>query len=1087
MIVRMTDDNAGGRGNDDAEAQGRISPSRFMRELRPEYYSDTREDRSIVLTASTLEYHLDSITSRNQTQEFEIFCRKLCERTICPNLRPQTGPDGGGDSKADTETYPVADEIAMLTYVGDANGGSKRWAFAFSANAKWAEKTRRDVEGIASTGRQYDRIICVTSRFAKAKPRARLEQELTGKYGVPVTIHDRSWIVKEVIENDRADLALNYLKVGESLAGPVRLGPTDYSRAQQLADTERAIEDPETYRGMERQLVAEALLAAQLSRGLERPRIETDGRFARAIRLAEAHGSFRQKLEAQYELIWTAYWWHDDFKLLNDSYDDFGSRVLRSDYSKNLEFLGNLHQLLVNSIIHGHLSREECKFDERTDKLKRALQAIAQDAHRPNNSLEAQTDLMRIELNEAMIADGPAGLSKVWEGYSAILDKAAGLGEFDANTLIKFIEVAGQAAGNDPAYNNLVEKLADFVASRRSEGEGAIILLKRAQKLDFSDRFDMIRCLGKAAYGLTKREYSEHLVEATQLLSLAYRSAGLPWAARASGIFAAASLVIEGEQESELPVGIVPTMKVWAWNAIDLSHVPDFLFAIQLMNGFVAALPLTEDSKAKVSEDLRELDMAFGCLLLNLGEPDLRKLEGLPDILEGLGLFMARTALLYVLGYEDLLREDGSLPEAETDDAVKRLLSLLKSQPIADSLHGPLVLNEAGRQVFATTILGMRAEIEIDSSQSIPLAEIIIGSLEAFFATVINHNVAPHTELFRIVVTLSGQIRKPVIETSELDMTSTVTWPHELSVTQFGQQGEVKNFLIELSGQVMGAAFSIRDSKELLHKLFTDEAVQQRITMISVASNSYSRVAAKSFLQLSEWQEGVRRSYPHRGKRADLPRIALPSRDEDSDDGEDDPDKDPFEITNHRGMRISSVINVHAWDKASWRGCGYLGFDRSQPPCMAFLFENAAAARNIFERLRARFGEADSYEEIVISIIRHLPGENPHHYCVQVASKGEPPSCGRAAKPVMLATRSMTMTPQDSSNLDRFLTGYGSAGTYYLLPAALPIAATAAPAPEFFFDLAIRKRELTVKSAAEVTENDIESISLRLRGLKFAS
>ena len=56
-------------------------------------------------------YHLETITARNQTRDFEIFCRKLCERIICPNLKPATGPEGGGD-------------------IGEANAGQERWAFA---------------------------------------------------------------------------------------------------------------------------------------------------------------------------------------------------------------------------------------------------------------------------------------------------------------------------------------------------------------------------------------------------------------------------------------------------------------------------------------------------------------------------------------------------------------------------------------------------------------------------------------------------------------------------------------------------------------------------------------------------------------------------------------------------------------------------------------------------------------------------------------------------------------------------------------------------------------------------------------------
>ncbi len=94
-----------------------------MRQLRPEIYSDTVDRTTYQLDAPTLGYHLETITARNQTHDFEIFCPKLCERTICANLKPATGPEGGGDSKADTETIPIADEITGLTYVGDANAG----------------------------------------------------------------------------------------------------------------------------------------------------------------------------------------------------------------------------------------------------------------------------------------------------------------------------------------------------------------------------------------------------------------------------------------------------------------------------------------------------------------------------------------------------------------------------------------------------------------------------------------------------------------------------------------------------------------------------------------------------------------------------------------------------------------------------------------------------------------------------------------------------------------------------------------------------------------------------------------------------
>jgi len=148
---------------------------------------------------------------------------------------------------------------------------------------------------------------------------------------------------------------------------------------------------------------------------------------------------------------------------------------------------------------------------------------------------------------------------------------------------------------------------------------------------------------------------------------------------------------------------------------------------------------------------------------------------------------------------------------------------------------------------------------------------------------------------------------------------------------------------------------------------------------------------------------------------------------------------------------------------------------------MAFLFDNAAAGRKIFERWRERFGEKDVNDEIKISIIRRLPETNPHHYCVQVASRYPASSGTTAGRPVLMATRSMTMEPANSENLDMFLAGFERFQTYYLLPAV------GTANPEFFFDLAILKRGLIVKSAAEVDERDIESLALRIRGLKASS
>ncbi len=94
------------------------NPRDLMRFRHPDLFSDTQIDDVPQLPKAAFEYYLDTLTSRKQEYQFEHFCRKLAEKEICPNLRVQTGPTGGGDSKVDTETYPVAEEIAERWWIG---------------------------------------------------------------------------------------------------------------------------------------------------------------------------------------------------------------------------------------------------------------------------------------------------------------------------------------------------------------------------------------------------------------------------------------------------------------------------------------------------------------------------------------------------------------------------------------------------------------------------------------------------------------------------------------------------------------------------------------------------------------------------------------------------------------------------------------------------------------------------------------------------------------------------------------------------------------------------------------------------------
>ena len=214
----------------------------------------------------------------------------------------------------------------------------------------------------------------------------------------------------------------------------------------------------------------------------------------------------------------------------------------------------------------------------------------------------------------------------------------------------------------------------------------------------------------------------------------------------------------------------------------------------------------------------------------------------------------------------------------------------------------------------------MKVEVLINGSESIAVAELVLGSLEAFFATIIEQRVVPHTELFRITIAQSDGIQEPVVEANALDMTCTITWPRGFPVAQLERQHDVRKFFMTVAGHVLCTACVVKDMAALLESLFSDAAAQQRMIMIATAQNSYRRLTSRGFTRLDDWSNLIRRSYPFRGQQMELPRIERPARGEASAK----PDTGMPEFKDHKEVAVSSVINVHAWDQAKWRGCGYL-------------------------------------------------------------------------------------------------------------------------------------------------------------------
>jgi hypothetical protein len=544
-----------------------------MRSRRPYLFSDSEIVSTPTLTRELLDHQLETLTNRKEENEFEHLCRRLAEKEICPNLRPQTGPTGGGDAKVDSETYPVSIEIVQSWYAGEEAAAHEMWAFAFSAKRDWRAKVRSDVKSIKSTGRPYRRIYFITNQYVRDKVRPEVEAELTKIAGCPVHIFDRTWILECVFNRDRVALAVETLNLDSMyLQTGRRAGPGDVQREAELAELDRQIEDAQRYRGVEYQLAQDCLDAALLARGLERPRTEVDGRFARAERIARDVNYTRQLLRIAYAKAWTAVWWHDDFAELNRVYDEVERFTRGSTYSADLRLVFNLWSMLLVGIRQGALTESDTRFQARTEALRAALKEIADDRSRPNNALEAKTDLLLMRLPQSADADE---FDAVLGELKGVVDKIEGLGDYPAKPLADIIQVLGEVASDSPAYNELFEATLSLMERRSGEGSAGRALLERGfQLLDAERYYHAIRLLGRAQHKLVKYEYRRDFVMALAACGSAYEQAGLLWAARANFLAAATTASADFLEHGDITRPAMLATRQLAWLELQLGRVP---------------------------------------------------------------------------------------------------------------------------------------------------------------------------------------------------------------------------------------------------------------------------------------------------------------------------------------------------------------------------------------------------------------------------------------------------------------------------------------------------------------------------------
>jgi hypothetical protein len=145
------------------------------------------------------------------------------------------------------------------------------------------------------------------------------------------------------------------------------------------------------------------------------------------------------------------------------------------------------------------------------------------------------------------------------------------------------------------------------------------------------------------------------------------------------------------------------------------------------------------------------MGMLLGLLLLSSKFADLSKITRLPDVLERLGLPMARVALLKMLGHEDTMRSEGTIPAAEDESQVREFFAdwtaMREKYQIADNPDFLLT----SRVELRSIVVGCEWVLSVENDvTAIHIAESFLGAIESLFSTSLDQQIFPRIQRFEV-------------------------------------------------------------------------------------------------------------------------------------------------------------------------------------------------------------------------------------------------------------------------------------------------------------------------------------------------
>ncbi len=1045
-----------------------MKPSEFYKIRRPEYFSDSEIINETVLPREVLAFELSKISTNQKQDEFETLCRRLAEKFITPNLIPQVGPTGGGDGKTDSETYPVSISISDRWFIPE-NGWEKdeKWAFAISSKEAWKAKAKSDIKKIVDTKRDYTRVYFMTNQLVSSKKKKAAQEEFKKELYIDVIILDGEWVLGKIYNNNLTDIAVDSLNLSSTYKSKEkRLGANDAHRLKELEKLEKDISSPTRYSEYDFQLVEDALEAAILSRMLEKPREEVEGKFYRAFRFCKKINNPKQWIRIFYQRAWTYLNWYDDYSLFIEDYKSLKTYISKDSNISDVELYFNLFNLLNALSFNTVFDLTDYKIDIKSERIEiiNILTVFEKIKQKPNSALIAK--IYKILLNLTLCIHQGENPDNYFKELSKIVLKGRHFLDFPFESTKQIIEELGNIFPNNTEYDNLIDNIAEVSEKRNSElASGEIFVRRGGQKLQAKYYKESIVYFGKAVMKLAKEESQDGMCLVLLGLGMAYRELGLIWASNNCYI-SACSLSFKSIVERGIPSKrTYQSFQEIIKNELFIGRIPSLFTWYEIFSILSYAINIDDEIKDDISFTM----LTDGCLSTRIMHTDnihIEELQYLPDLLDKLELYSSYNSVLYKLGYIDDILID--YKDIKSEQELDSFFEMVANQPFVEQMLYQTIFMSENKLHLSSSILGCKFIIIFSKDTEMLLAaETLLAFLEGFFSTSMS-------ELMAYVETVTINLRRSQ-EDSNLNFTyNELTTEYNISVNNFNITAENRSFIwesmLEFITDILVRHFIAKDIKQYVANLFKKEEIQERLSLIIEHRNfTFNLLGDTPKLFFDDWLNYLNPD-KYISKRKTPISYTRYIKKVNKQFQKNDMDK-----VRHDEIETHSVIDVPLWDKAKWQGFGFL-FHPKEGLGIILAYENFDEGKKIFDRWINKFGNEDKLESIKITIIKGVDESNPYWYRVHISANIDTQNPLQSNKLVAIASRIHEMNANSPENLNKLIGLFNTIKKYKLYPARI---SNDGKNIEPYFDKGICKTTLTIKEAWEIGENDLDRVVIR--------